>query len=474
MPPDWSYKVSIKPSHPAAPSLALVAGAAVPPTVGPDSLFAASTVTLAVSLAVDSEDLAGQELLSGALAREVVTWLDEHKASLGLDSVGTPSASPSGINSLPSALAADSPGLDRINLSLTFRSASTSIAALNASQSQFQPQFQAALPAISLTSQLLAPSPQSLHFTLSPLVAQGLAKLATKLSTVFPLCFNPKWVDRLTKDLPAQRALATSLISTFGPDNSSDSRKTLDPDVAREAARLQHTLSLQLAAQYPSGTGTGTASSRPSSPSSSRPSAQASLEKALLLIAKHTLSPDVWSPSSCATNNANQPGTAKKGKGQKRSRTEEGAKGEGGGGRKAKRAKGGKGTTKMRRKEQDREDDEALAVMGCESYGEGGGELEVEGQSELGGLEGFEDLVARAEDEEGGGWEEKEKGEYAALEQEGEEEDLALGFDDEDEEQGWRVEGVVLSGDDAGDREIDERFVADGRDDPDGMELLIM
>ncbi|GAA5872285.1 hypothetical protein JCM1840_004116 [Sporobolomyces johnsonii] len=288
MPPDWSYKVSLKPSHPAAPSLALVAGAAVPPTVGPDSLFAASTVTLA-------------------------------------------------------------------------------------------------------------------------------------------------------------------------------------------------TLSLQLAAQYPSGTsptgtgtGTGTASSRPSSPSSSRPSAQASLEKALLLIAKHTLSPDVWSPSSCATNNANQPGMAKKGKGQKRGWTEEGTKGEGGGGRKAKRAKGGKGTMKMRRKEQDREDDEALAVMGCEIDGEGGDELEVGGESELGGLEGFEDLVARAEDEEGGDWEGKEKGEYAALEQEGEEEDLALGFDDEDEEQGWRVEGGVLSGDDAGDGGIDERFVADGRDDPDGMELLLM
>ncbi|GAA5919271.1 hypothetical protein JCM1841_006533 [Sporobolomyces salmonicolor] len=493
MPPDWSYAAFLKPSHPAAPSLALVAGAAVPPSIRPDSLFTTSPVTLAVSLAVDSKELDGEELLSGALVRELVTWLDEHKASLGLDSVGRPSASPSGINiplfaamlsarssalALPpnsaTALAANTSGLDRINLSLTFRCASTSKAALKVSQPQLSP-LEPTLPTISLTSQLLAPSPQPLHFTLSPLVAQGLTKLATKLSAMFPLCFNPRWIDRLTNDLSAQRSLATSLISILGLSTSGDSRKTLHPDVAKEAARLQLTLSLHLSAQYPSRTpptNSGAASSPPLSPSSLSPSPQASLEKALLLIAKHAISPDAWNPSSCVTSNAKS-AKAKKGNGQKRGRTEEGAKGEGGVVGKAKRSKGARYTPYMRRKEQDREDDEALALMDCEVNGD---ELkvEVDGDGELSGLEGHEDFVARAEGEEGGDWEGKAKGECAALEQEGVEEVLALRFDEEDEEGKWGTEVGELFGDDDENEDDCERLLNHGWDDAGGMELLRM
>ena len=44
-------------------------------------------------------------------------------------------------------------------------------------------------------NQLLAPYPQLLHFTLSPLIDQALEKLVKNLAKWFPICFNPLWVD---------------------------------------------------------------------------------------------------------------------------------------------------------------------------------------------------------------------------------------------------------------------------------------
>lgn len=98
-----------------------------------------------------------------------------------------------------------SQGLDRLDLTLSFRSTSGRSKAkkpkLSATSSDSQSQSpelasQTQLsqpPEVTLTSHLLSPS--SLHFTLVPQLATALERLAKKLVVAFPLCFNPRWQD---------------------------------------------------------------------------------------------------------------------------------------------------------------------------------------------------------------------------------------------------------------------------------------
>lgn len=172
-----------------------------------------------------------------------------------------------------------SQGVDRLDLTLSFRSTSGRSKAkkpklsVSSSDSQTQSHSQSQSPEtasqtqlsqppeVTLTSHLLSPS--SLHFTLVPQLTTALERLAKKLVVAFPLCFNPKWQDvsarfasltvehvadfgvpaprqRLANDLSAQHSIAQSLCNILGLDASKDrSIKPHDAEVEKKAGLLE-------------------------------------------------------------------------------------------------------------------------------------------------------------------------------------------------------------------------------------------
>jgi hypothetical protein len=112
----WTYKNTLKSSHPSAPSLVVVAGTSI--TASQNTLLASSSIQMRVRVQVDDEELPGDELRAGALIKEVQEWLEQvrsspstlstqrpdrpavqNKASIGIDSVGEPQVAQNGVTS---------------------------------------------------------------------------------------------------------------------------------------------------------------------------------------------------------------------------------------------------------------------------------------------------------------------------------------------------------------------------------------
>ncbi|GAA5942707.1 hypothetical protein JCM10213_005948 [Rhodosporidiobolus nylandii] len=378
---NWTYKATVKPEHPSAPTLAaVVAGAPIP--ASKDALLASSSVELRLRVLVDNEELDAEELAGSALAREVGGWLNTNKATLGLDGAAAPVAARSCVTSLTqpffassstfslnsssravrlnafsrsarssavslrsaSTTASAKQDLERLDLTLTFRSP-RSRSPQGAAQSQSASQ---SLPllgtsGISLSSQLLHPA--SLHFTLMPLLVSALDKVAKKLAVAFPLCFNPRWVDRLTNDLPAHRSIAASLSNILCLSGTANA--AMNKEVENTAALLNLTLTSHISAHYPP------ASDASDAPASSN-SAKDALATSLLLVTKEASVPDAWAPAKGANNEGSDgaAGATKSGKKRRKRQVEKSAE-----------ASQGKGEGKKRRLSREKVDAAETAAL---------------------------------------------------------------------------------------------------------------
>ncbi|GAA5917145.1 hypothetical protein JCM6882_003269 [Rhodosporidiobolus microsporus] len=258
----WTYKTTVKAAHSSAPSVAVTASAPLPPSN--NTLFASSTLEIRLEVRADELRLKGEGLQQSALARNVRTWFDQ----------------------LPTRTHehAQPPGLDYLDLILRFRSP-LSASAASQSQSSASKSFAQESASLDIASQLL--HPESLHFTLAPLVVIALERVAKKLAVAFPLCFSPKYVDRLTNDLPAHRSIATSLNSIL--NLSETSAQPLEKDVETSAALLNFTLSTSMTLKHSSD---NNEQSQDTSLSTAR-DPKAALTAALLLIAKEGSTPNL-------------------------------------------------------------------------------------------------------------------------------------------------------------------------------------
>ncbi|BGP03550.1 hypothetical protein NBRC10513v2_007283 [Rhodotorula toruloides] len=394
----WKYSATLKGSSKDCPALSLAAAAPVASSL--HTLLALSVLRLDVRVLADGQQLDAASLEGSALAREVRGWFDKQKGSLGFDSVGDCEASVTGVSTQPQASAATAAqGLDRLDLTLSFRSTSgrskpkkpklsTSSSDSRSQSPETASQAQRSQPPeVTLTSHLLSPS--SLHFTLVPQLTTALERLAKKLVVAFPLCFNPRWQDRLANDLPAHHSIAQSLCNILGLDGRKDDlRKPHDSEVEKKAGLLKMTLNSHITARYPSHFSLASASS--STPPSTHPTTT-SLETALLLIAKNASAPDAWT-SAKAGSAEGEDGGGKRGR-----KTGEAGK------RKAKDAEGDVGGAVVRKKRKtsksrldDADDlsafstelqDSSSSTLASGSFDEEDGQGEEDFEADLGGEE---------------------------------------------------------------------------------------
>ncbi|BGP35431.1 hypothetical protein JCM10296v2_007269 [Rhodotorula toruloides] len=418
----WKYSTTLKGSSTDCPTLSLAAAAPVASSL--DALLASSILRLDVRVLADGQQLEAASLEGSALVREVRGWFDKQKSSLGFDSVGDCEASATGVSialnsfsrsarssmlSRPAvqpqaSTAAAAQGLDRLDLTLSFRSTSgrskPKKPKLSASSSDSQSQSpetpsQAQLsqpPEVTLTSHLLSPS--SLHFTLVPQLTTALERLVKKLVTAFPLCFNPRWQDRLANDLPAHHSIAQSLCNILCLGGRKDDlRKPRDSEVEKKAGLLEMTLNSHVAARYLSQP--SLASSSSADPSSTH-TTTTSLETALFVTAGNASAPDAWT-STKAGSTEGEDGGVKKGR-----------KTGGAGKRKAndvEEKRGGAGMRKKRKTSKSRTDDaNGLSAFSIEfqdpsssplpsgSFDEEDGQGEGDFEADVGGEEqGFDE-----------------------------------------------------------------------------------
>ncbi|GAA5982901.1 hypothetical protein JCM11641_002621 [Rhodosporidiobolus odoratus] len=296
----------MKPLFPSTPSIAVIATAPIPPDK--DTRLASSSLKLKLRVYTDDEEIDAMQLAVSAIAGEVQSWLNkemQNKDSLGLDCVGDAAVAESGVTfqmnafsrsarssalSMASAVAAKSqtPDLTHLDLAITFRSPRSE---LSGSSSQGPANPRSLLPSnndLKLATQLV--HPDSLHFTLTPLVDSALERVSKKLVIDFPLCFNSRWTGRLINDLPAQRSIASALsniLNLSGPATAS-----FDEQGEAEAALLSKTLSSHISARNKA-----RSTLRVPSPMPDESDAKATLRTALLLIAKETSTPDGWTAS---------------------------------------------------------------------------------------------------------------------------------------------------------------------------------
>ncbi|GAA5951503.1 hypothetical protein JCM3765_005955 [Sporobolomyces pararoseus] len=243
----WSYTTNCSLPDSDTPSIALNAHTNSPCSLGNNTTFATSQLALDLVVQVDCHPIESVWLRNSAVLRETVDWLTKNALTIGIDAVGIPSTSSSDALTslllqrlysfrawwltLPLSVPLHVATRTTHSQSLIVESRSTPTGSLsfislclnfvspppasNASQSQSTSQ--ASSQEGLLTNQLLAPYPTPLHFTLLPILHSGLSKLFQELSKVFPLCFNPIWVDRLTHDLAPFRSIANSLSKILSP-----------------------------------------------------------------------------------------------------------------------------------------------------------------------------------------------------------------------------------------------------------------
>ncbi|BGP43578.1 hypothetical protein JCM10449v2_007619 [Rhodotorula kratochvilovae] len=383
----WTYSTTCRGAQPPAPSLALAASSPSPSSL--DTLLATTTLCLNLRVAADDEDLDPDQLMGSGILREVRAWLDKNKTTIGSDYLEDSYTTQDSVtNGDGDADVAPPAGLAEIDLTLRFRSSGggsrprkRARRAAPLSPSPLQDS-QLAVPGITLASQLL--SPAALHFALAALLEAALARFAKKLVVAFPLCFNARWIDRVSNDLPAQCSIAGSLCSILhldgggGGDSSSGAQGlNEEDDVRQKAAALSLRLTTRLSALYPSlrpaappfppasppspraysppcadiDPALFDARSPPAVPSAKRESAQPALETALLLLSTRGSAPDPWVAAAAAGEGGDECGRMGKGKGRKKAGKPAAAKG-GGCGRKA-RVTEGEGEEKLLADEED-------------------------------------------------------------------------------------------------------------------------
>ncbi|GJN94392.1 hypothetical protein Rhopal_007472-T1 [Rhodotorula paludigena] len=345
----WTHSSTHRGPHSSAPSLALAASSRTASSL--DSLPAAATLDLRLQVFADDHELDSDDLAASGLIREVTAWLDS---------------------------------LSEIDVVLRFRSTSTPLSSGSSKKTKRTPvapsqstsqALESAPPAITLATQLL--SPAALHFTLAALHDAALTRLAKKLVVAFPLCFNPRWIDRITNDLPAQRSIAASLRNILGLSGG----KGVGPEtdgVDTSAALLglyqigagehltqraiMQTLTSHISTCFPPSPASTSPPASPPDPHMRPPpppalSAKSALETALLLLSKHALAPDAWvaaAPNDSGAGAGAGSGTAGSGKKQPKRR---------GAGLQSGKGATGKGKGKKRRRaEEEVEEDEELVL----------------------------------------------------------------------------------------------------------------
>ncbi|GAA5847344.1 hypothetical protein JCM9279_000248 [Rhodotorula babjevae] len=353
----WSWSATVKAPQPAQLSLNLSTSASTPPSL--DALLDSTTPALDIQVTAGGVLLDPQHLVASALVAEVRDWLDRNKPSIAVDQVGPAMATDEGVSialhafsrsaqaatlSLASATAtadasaAAAPGtpprLVSLALSLAFRSSPTSSSSPSASRPRKRarrspspatpPLSQAGLGpglgGIMLAAQLLDPRGAPLHFALAGLVEGAMERWAKKLVGAFPLCFNARWIERVSGDLAAQRSVAGSLrrILALGAGGEPQSRETgeVEDEVEDQSvllmSRLSEHLSSTYAARFPPAPSPAAAAAAPPSLSHIDPALlspppspplepveptvepAAALEAALLLLATRAAKPDPW------------------------------------------------------------------------------------------------------------------------------------------------------------------------------------
>ncbi|GAA5936506.1 hypothetical protein JCM3775_000839 [Rhodotorula graminis] len=344
----WTYSTTVKAPQPAQLSLSLSASSPTPSSL--DSLLDSTTPALGVRVTADGALLDPHQLAASAVIAEVRDWLDKNKSSIAVDQVGSARSTPEGISialhafsrsaraatlSLKGAIgsehrregqpAPDGPSPSRLaslDLSLDFRSSAgrprkrARLARPDTPPpSASQPHQQHPPGGITLAAQLLDASGAPLHFALAGLVEVALTRWAKKLVGAFPLCFNARWIARVSGDLAAQHSIAGSLKRILGLEGGGELQAGEAGEVEDEAAALMRRLNQHLSTAYPArfpSTPSLTADSPSSSlidpallsPPPSPPLAPAApaiepvaaLEAALLLLATRAVAPDPWAP----------------------------------------------------------------------------------------------------------------------------------------------------------------------------------
>ncbi|GAA6013058.1 hypothetical protein JCM10207_006155 [Rhodosporidiobolus poonsookiae] len=356
----WTYIATTHSSHSSAPSLSLTTSS---PTLATKSTrFAASTLRVDVHVLTEDNELQTDGLVASALAGEVREWFNSHKHALNLDSVGaaqnaeagfsihldafSSSARCSALAANPSSNVGAAGDLDELNLRFAFRSPSSASSGQPASQLQAHSQDFPQSPVVTLASQLLHPT--SLHFSLSALVSSALLKVAKKLVKAYPLCFNRKWIDRLSSDKTAHQAIASSLSNILNLDSSTAA--PLPSDIEAKAALLNLTLATRFSPSRSPSSGDSPAGAREAAPSINSKDA---LGAALVVLAREASAPDAW-PANAVSQDGGGVGEAKKsgGRSRKRGRVEPDEVG---------KADKGKGKGKKRRTRVDQPDSDELA-----------------------------------------------------------------------------------------------------------------
>ncbi|GAA5829997.1 hypothetical protein JCM11251_006838 [Rhodosporidiobolus azoricus] len=302
----WTYKTTVKPAHPSSPSTVVSVSAPLPPSN--NTLFASSSFQVRLKVHAGESEIDGPDLGESALARVVRDWFNKHKDSLGVDGAHFDEGSAASVTirlnafsrsarsstlALPTRIATPNqpPSLDHLDLALLFRLPRSISSASHAQGTASQPNSQEQTH-LDLVSQLL--HPETLHFTLKPLVSSALERVAKKLLAAFPLCFNPRWVDRLSNDSSSYRSVANSLSKIL--NLADDKTSSVEKDVETSAAMLSLTLSTHISLYHadPYDVPPATASSTLSQ------DARVALKTAILVVAKDGSTPDPWQPSAAA------------------------------------------------------------------------------------------------------------------------------------------------------------------------------
>ncbi|GAA5901018.1 hypothetical protein JCM8208_007593 [Rhodotorula glutinis] len=390
----WSYSTTVKAPQPA--ELALHLSASSPSSSSLDTLLASTTPALNLRVTAHGALLDLQQLAESAVVAEVRDWLDENKSTIAIDHVGLASPTAEDISialhafsrsaraaTLSLANAVDGadirerepPRLASLALELDFRSSTSSasrprkrarLAPLDTSPSSASSPPQQHPPgSITLAAQLLDASGAPLHFALAGLVDVALTRWAKKLVGAFPLCFNARWIERVSGDLAAQHSVAGSLTRILGLRSGDEPHSGGAGEGEDKAVVLMRRLNTHLSTAYPSRFPSSPCPALAASPPPSLidpallspPPSPAlapvppaiepadALEAALLVLTTRTAKPDPWVPppplSLSLSGEADDEGAGAGGSRIKRGSSGKARKGQGGGGR-GSRAKRGR------------------------------------------------------------------------------------------------------------------------------------
>ncbi|KAK4047442.1 hypothetical protein OIO90_006187 [Microbotryomycetes sp. JL221] len=229
-----TFKVTVSSRSPITKTLQLQLEASAPIPATCSTLVNSPLVHFQVQIQIKqgqhSETLPPKHVQDSQLVKVIARWLHQNARFMCIDSVEEDDIShtsngvlvPVTFNSHRLAfteismqtLSQPSPTLDKVQLCFRFCDASvSSLSDLNCNH---------------LRNKLL--DNQWLHYTLQPLIHDALKRIAERLTTSFPLCFNASFIKRLETDLINQRQVAMSLMrvkNRINPQSSLSTRASL-------------------------------------------------------------------------------------------------------------------------------------------------------------------------------------------------------------------------------------------------------